>query len=249
MQLRISVDAESPTSPLFAEAFYKGVCGETYTLGYSQKYDGSTDWAGFATPRNWFEIQLCREKGYNFYYGDHAYFGRNHFYRITKNAFQHNGIGKSDCKRFLWHGIEIKPWKRGRDIIICPQSDIFFLLRGIDKADWIEKTISEISRFSDRKIIIHEKRNQIALKKLMPDAHCVIVHSSNAAVEAVLSGVPAICLGHCAASLMSVASISRIEDLYFPENRLEWAGVLADNQWTFDEIESGAAWKVLNETI
>jgi hypothetical protein len=48
---------------------------------------------------------------------------------------------------------------------------------------------------------------------------------------------------------MSVNKISDINNLKYPENRLEWAGSLADNQWTLEEIKSGLAWERLNEKI
>ena len=91
------------TSPKFCEAFAQGCGGEV-----SDTYQGG-DWSGFASPDNWDDVQRARQDGFNFYYGDHGYFGRRQFYRITKNDYQHNGDGHSDCSRLAYFGIDIKP--------------------------------------------------------------------------------------------------------------------------------------------
>lgn len=228
------------TSPKFCEAFAQGCGGEV-----SDTYQGG-DWSGFASPDNWDDVQRAKQDGFDFYYGDHGYFGRRQFYRITKNDYQHDGNGHSDCSRLSYFGIDIKPWHQGDYVIICPQSEEFMRLHGINRSDWIDDCINEIRKHTDRKIFIRNKRDLKPLQRVLDRAYCIVTYSSNIAVDAILSGVPAICLGKCAASKMSVDSISKINDLYRPENRLEWAGVLADNQWTLPEIRNGDAWRKLN---
>jgi len=240
MPLKVYVRPNELTSPLFAEAFAAGCGGEV-----CEQYQGGP-WAGFGSPDNWRDLQAAIEGGFDWYFGDHAYFGRHHFYRISKNQYQHNGRGHSDCRRFKWHGIEIKSRQHGKNVLICPQSEVFFALRGMNRDFWFAETLAEIQKHTDRPIVVRTKKDPKPFSRQLEKAHCVVTYSSNAAVEAILAGVPAICLHNCAASVMAESKIENIENPYFENDRLEWAGVLADNQWTLDEIKSGMAWRALN---
>ncbi len=233
------------TSPLFAKAFAQG-CGGQVSI---RSYDGG-EWSGFGSPENWHDMHRAIKAGFNWYYGDHAYFQRGKYYRITKNALFHKGNGRSDMKRIAQFHHKALKWVRGGKIIICPQSDTFFRLRhNTTQQDWIDGVIKEIKKHTDKRFVIHQKRDVKPLRECFYDAYCTISHSSNSAVEGLMHGVPAICLADCTASGMTRNSIADIENLLYPDNRYEWAAVLADNQWTLPEISSGMAWRHLNETV
>lgn len=233
---------EEKTSPLFANAFAAGCHGRVrteYVRGH---------WAGFVSPVNFHEMIQARKDAFDFYHGDHAYFGRHQFYRVTKNAFQHRGLGESDGARFERFGIKVKPWKKnGSNIIVCVQSQGYHDRMGCN--DWLERTVKRLRAASDRNIIVREKKSFRPLHADLKNAWCVVTHASNAAVESILAGVPAICTGDCAASVMSRHDPMSIESPIYPEGRFEWASVLADNQWTFAEMAAGDAWRKINETV
>lgn len=232
------------TSPRFCKAFARG-CGGTI----KKKYDGGS-WAGFGSPQLWQDIIAAKASGSPFYYGDHAYFQRGKYYRITKDAFFHTGNGVSDGQRLRNLGISPAPWKKsGSNIIICPQSEVFFQREGLEKFVWLADVIEKIRAYSDRKIIIHGKTDSIPLSHYLNNAHAVVVYSSNSAVEALMNGVPAFALAPCPATNFTLSDLALIEKPLYPDNRDNWAGVLADNQWTLDEIENGTAWRKLNEKI
>jgi hypothetical protein len=69
--------------------------------------------------------------------------------------------------------------------------------------------------------------------------------TSNAAVDAVLAGVPVFCTSPCAAYRMGHADLSKIETPHFPPDREQWAWSLAANQWTLREMASGQCWREL----
>ena len=69
--------------------------------------------------------------------------------------------------------------------------------------------------------------------------------ASNAAVEALLSGVPVFCTGPCAAYRMGKPDVTEIETPALPDDRERWARVLAANQWTLDEMADGTCWREL----
>jgi hypothetical protein len=75
------------------------------------------------------------------------------------------------------------------------------------------------------------------MRTLHPDlarAYLTVTHSSAAAVESLLAGVP-----------VSVSSFSPCRDVA-RDQRQRLFNVLADNQWTLDEIRAGVTWKALN---
>lgn len=228
------------TAPLFADAFAAG-CGGLVTDHYS-----GGPWIGFGSPSTWHDLIEARRRGYDFYFGDHAYFGRHQYYRVTKNAWQHRGIGVPDLKRLAPFYKSVMRWKKnGSKIIVCAQSDAYNARMGWEGDSWLESVVSRLEAHSDREIIVRTKRTAKPLAADLKDAWCVVTHASNAAVEAILAGVPAICTGDCAASIMSLRDPCNVEYPLYPGGRLEWAGVLAANQWTLEEIRKGMCWEAI----
>lgn len=231
------------TSPLISQAMLQG-----FPNARLAKDKDTGDWAGFGSPETWESLMCARRAGRNFYYGDHAYFGRHEYYRITKNAFQHRGIGIPDFDKLKNHlPGGVRPWRKGDHVIVCVQSQSHFDRFG--KSKWLEETLARLKRATDRRIIVREKRSPKPLSAELKNAWCVVTHSSNAAVEAILAGVPAICTADCAASIMSLRDPINIEYPLRPDGREEWAAVLAANQWNLEDIANGTAWKALNETV
>lgn len=105
---------------------------------------------------------------------------------------------------------------------------------------WTETVVGELSRHTDRPILVKEK-GEGDLRSALEDAWCVVCYASNAAIEAVISGVPAIVLGDSAADPVSW-SFNNIESPDWPE-REDWANALAWHQFTLDEMRSGFCWE------
>lgn len=190
--------------------------------------------------------------GRDYFYVDNSYFdvARERQFRITKNALQHSGRGTSDGTRFRALGVPIEPWRTGgHHVLLVPQSEHFMRTVVGAEADWMVPTIHALEALTKRPLLTRAwDRNKgklaMTLRDDLMDAHAVVTWSSAAAITAVLAGVPVITLGQCAAEPMS-GSLQQIESLPRPE-REEWAGVLADQQWTLDEIRNGTAWQALS---
>jgi hypothetical protein len=186
------------------------------------------------------------------WYIDNAYFDttRQTYFRITKNATQHSGLGKSDGMRFRSLGIPINPWRKGSHIVVVQQSESF--MRHVAKyySDYVADAIVKLSDLTDRSILVRlwNRNKHQAGESLLDDlrgAHALVTHSSAAAVTALLEGVP-VAVDRTSAAYPMAGSIDDIESL--PRlDRENWAGVLADNQWTLDEMRNGTAWLMLNE--
>lgn len=229
------------TSPRFAAAFARGCKGRVV-----ENYQGGV-WAGFGSPQNWDSLFLAIRSGNEFYYGDHAYFGRGKYYRITKNALQHSGFGNGSLERLKPFYEEARPWVRGSKVIVCAQSQPYHDRTG--ENDWLDRTLKKLSLATDREIVIRRKNDHRPLQLDLDDAWCVVTQSSAAAIHGLMLGVPAICTSQCAASCMSLSDVLMVEKPYYPDDRMEWAAVLANNQWTLEEIKLGKAWRALNEKI
>jgi hypothetical protein len=200
-------------------------------------------------------INECFEQGRTLYYLDLGYIGRsNHqngkfdgLYRVTRNAYQCNGFGSYPSDRFTELGVELKPWKRkGKHIVVCPMSYNFSIHRGLDHKKWLKDTVAEIAKFTDKEIIIKPKSSDMTLDEALLDAHIIIGYDTNAMVDAVIAGVPAINLGPSAVSPVALQDLSRIESPIYPDRR-QWAYNLTYNQWSLDEMRSGLCWQMLQE--
>ena len=194
------------------------------------------------------------------------------YVRITKNALQCTGYGESDLVRLAAHEVEIKDWREptlekatggARKILITCQSGWWYIQHGTTLNDWVNRVIDEIREYTTRPIKIRLKPradyekppnvqlcnditapdDEVPFEEDLTEAFCVVTHSSNTAVEAILAGVPAFVLGQSAAQPFACNDLKLIEApfLLFGD-RWEWAGVLADNQWTLKEIREGKAW-------
>ena len=231
------------TSPRFARAFAFGCKGRITTE--AEHVDGPI--AMFGSPHIWGVLTRAQEEGRAVYYGDHAYFGRQKFYRITKDAYQHDGRGRTNGLRFRVLGIDIEPWKTGRHILVCPPDRNYARLHGLDETAWIRGTLRTLRRHTDRPVRLRMRngaeRNPVSLRDALRDAHALVTHHSNAAVEALCMGVPVFVTGECAARSMGGTDLTKIETPEYPDDRKRWAGVLADNQWTLDEMRRGMAWR------
>jgi len=233
------------TSPRFARAFAQG-CGGRVVLA-RKKASGPI--AMFGSPHLTAVLASAVAEGRDFYYGDHAYFRRFQFYRVTKNGYQHHGSGKASRDRFERLGIEIEPWKRGRDILICPPDHAYALRAGFDADEWLASTVATLRVHTDRPLRFRARvgaeRNVVTLRAALKDCHAMVTHHSNAAVEALCMGYPVFVTGDCAARALAETDLGKIETPRYPRDRRRWAAVLADNQWTFAEMAEGAAWRKL----
>jgi len=125
----------------------------------------------------------------------------------------------------------------------------------MDPEQWVSETIAEIKKHTDRPIEIRLKRPRTDRLKedtmeeaLDRNVHCLVTYNSVAAVEAVMLGKPAICLGPNAAGVVSSNLLSEIENPKYPDADLReaWLRHLSYSQFTFDEMSNGTAWGILN---
>lgn len=190
---------------------------------------------------DWLRVLKSKE---TFYYIDNAYFDqtRGTRFRVTKNALQWTPRAEhSTCERFLKLGVAIQPWRHATDkgyILICPQSDDHMRYTvGWTGRNWLRETLARYDgdRVKVRAWSADKTTIMQTLSEDLRDARCLVTHTSAAAVMATLAGLPVVCDRQCAAFGM------------YGRDRLWWAGVLADNEFTIEEMKDGTAWRMLNK--
>lgn len=196
----------------------------------------------------------------DFYYVDNGYLGNDlakRWFRIIKNHVHDvRDIKDRDRSRLDALTFSVQPRSHGRTILLAPPSAKSFTIWDIDQEIWIQDTLRQIRMHTDRPVVIREKRSRDERMKvdtmtqaLARDVHCLVTYNSVAAVEAVMAGKPAICLGPNAAAVVSSTSLSEIENPLFPDADLReaWLRHLSYSQFSFTDMSDGTAWRILND--
>ena len=238
--------------------FAEGANGRVAGLGESRLSPGAAFFYGM-TGHTLPLIERCRRGGRAWYYADNAYYiGRGGYFRVTRNAYQHDGSGVAGPERFARFGLTPAPWRKGgRHILVTTQSELFYRLAlGTTRKAWLAQVWSQLRAATDRPIVVcHKPLPRVSgnaaagagFEAHLANAHALVTHSSSTAVKALLDGVPVFCLGACMASVLGRADLARIEAPSYPDGREPWLWNLAANQWTREEMTDGTCWKQLHE--
>lgn len=194
--------------------------------------------------------------GREWVYIDRGYFGAtvgndySGYFRATRGAFMHDGAGAAKPDRWNRLGKLIMPWKRNGDhVLVCPPGPVYASLRGFDAAKWLEDTLATLKQSTDRELRVRAKPGKGVppepLSQALRGCHALVTHSSNAAVDALIAGVPVFPTAKCSASRMGIADVRRIEMPYYPDDREQFCWNLAQNQWLLSEMRSGECWRYL----
>jgi hypothetical protein len=197
-------------------------------------------------------VAYAKQSGQYFFYVDHAYFSRGHgqSYRVSRNRYEAGPVRDCPPDRIEAHEVVLKPWQRGgRNVLVCPPTDYFVAAHGC--ADWLDTTLAAVQRHTDRPIVVRRKpqpgETVEPLAEALSKAHALVTHSSNVAIEAVLAGVAVFVSPSSAAAPMGLTDLSSIETPVYPD-RDKWLAHLAYCQFSFEEMRSGAAWRMLLES-
>lgn len=190
----------------------------------------------------------AQAEGRDWYYADNGLIpSAGRFFRVAKNAVQAVVPGAADWRRADALGVAMRPWGRtGRHVLVCLQSDEF-MATVCGQPAFNEMIGEHIAAVTDRPVAMRRKGDAVPLEDALVDAWCVVTWQSNAAIDAIMAGVPAIVLGESAAAPMAGTRLGQIEDPPTPDGRAEWLATLAASQWTLDEMRAGDCWRAWNE--
>jgi hypothetical protein len=169
-------------------------------------------------------------------------------------------------------GINLKDWRTtGNHILICTQRNGGWSMKGLNVSQWLEKTVDEIKKYSNRPIIVRghpgDKSAKSYLKSKLgrytvstnehilddfKNAWAVVTYNSTPGVAASIEGIPAFITDPVpqTSQAYSVANydLSKIENPDL-KDRQAWIEKLAMCHWNFNELSNGTAWQHIKKYI
>ncbi len=145
----------------------------------------------------------------------------------------------------------LKPWREtnpGKHVLIGMPGTSFGRCIGMHVEPWMQAIEERVKKATNRKILVRNKwSSDIPLDDHLKNAHCVVTHSSNIAVDATWRGVPAICEKWCPTWPIS-SSLDDLENSIqnpLMPDRTDWWNSLMCQQYTLREMAEGLAWKYM----
>lgn len=224
--------------PVVGKTKSKMIC-EAFIQGAAKGAEGHVFYGVNETNvKEWKEI---KSRGEDWFYIDNSYFDsvRGQQFRVTKNRVQIDPVLlESDGKRFNDLGLQLQ-WPQdnpdGHDVFVYQSESFMDCVSG--NPLWLDKyprtTLTHVR---------HWDRNKLKLQKTLEQdlrgARKLVTHSSAAAVTALIEGIPIV-----VSEMSAVHSLSGA----WPADRLRTLSVLADNQYTLNEMKDGTAWQMLHK--
>lgn len=168
--------------------------------------------------------------------------------------------------------IDTLPWRtQGNHILICLQRNGGWSMGKLDVMDWCNNTITEIKKYTDKKIIVRahpgDKMAKNYLKIDQPNvflstnasitddlknAWATVTFNSSPGAVSALHGIPVFVTDPAAkrsqAYEVANTDLSKIEN---PEifERQHWIEKVAMSHFNFEDLLDGTAWKIIREYI
>ncbi len=103
--------------------------------------------------------------------------------------------------------------------------------------NWTEDTLKLVSKYTDRKVVVHNKFSEKPLNLLLKDAWAFVSLQSTAGFTAMSKGIPSYFTED------TLSHIGKIQNIENPNINYKIFDNLAYGQWTLKEIETGEAWE------
>jgi len=214
-------------------------------------------------------MQRCWQDHRDFYYMDSGYIGNlksllnplgnKNWHRIVHNNLQHDTIIPRSSDRLDRMKISMQNRRYGRRIIVAAPDDKPCRFYGIDREQWVAETVATIKQHTDRPVVVRDRAARRAdrvftdplSEVLKDDVHALVTFNSNAAVEAVIDGIPVFVLAPAhAAAPVGNRDLACINDPHWAsaDQRHAWLCHLAYCQYSVKELRDGTAFRMMNET-
>ena len=178
------------------------------------------------------------------------------YWRLTFNENQIKEIrGEWDNKRFCRFNMPLRTMKKdGEQVYIVAPSqnglDVYDIKKSVDQ--WIDETVAEVKKYTDRPIKIRKKVNKKARGSrgfcdTLENIYCVISLHTMAVTEVLREGIPVISLVPGVLKNYSSNKISQINDLYYPSDndRGRLFNCLTNIQFENAELMDGTAYETM----
>lgn len=208
-------------------------------------------------------MRQCANDRVPWFMVDNGYFGARRYdgyYKISRNGFQCDGLGVPDYDRLAevlaitGQSIRHKWRKRSlkAHVLICPPIVEYERCHWFSHTHWLRFVTHAVRKATERKFRLRYKpgdkrgTDSRTLEDDFTHCHAVVTHDSNIAVEAIMEGIPAFVTGTSPAQVFGNVDLALIDKPRRDANRLKWLAILANNQWTLDEIASGMACEAIS---
>jgi len=138
-------------------------------------------------------------------------YGMNGVFPTTANYFSNNPDSRRWQQISNHLGITLKDWRKtGKHILICTQRNGGWSMKGLPVTDWLERTVDEIKKHTDRPIVVRghpgdkDAANYLQTKpgryrvstngsilEDFKDAWATITYNSSPGVASSIEGIPA----------------------------------------------------------
>lgn len=215
------------------------------------------------------------QAGRHFLFFDKGYLDRANYVRVAIDAWQPLAYFRSarPPDRFERFRLKVDTRRNGEEILFAGSSQKYANFHDLgDATKYAERIIHKLRRKTSRPIVYRPKPSWAAhhpdeckpiegtrfsspgtpISEELKNCHLLVTHGSNAAVDALLAGVPVMALGSGVFNDMSMGEdYGKIEVPYFPsrEKRLQFFYDLAYCQFTLKEFKSGEAWAELRSIL
>jgi len=217
-------------------------------------------------------VDQCIKDSRDFYYIDTGYFGnfpssgnpggKKLYHRIVKNENQHTAIRDVPDDRYNSllkqdPRLEFKGWKKyNKKILLVMPNPKACKYYDVNYNEWVEQTKTDIARYIDLPVEVRYKGTRSGRNHensiydaLDEGVFATVAFNSIAALESIMYGVPAFISVPCCASPIANTDLSKLSDPFMPSKTdiVATATSLAYGQYTIPEIESGFAWKTMEQ--
>lgn len=182
----------------------------------------------------------------DFIYIDHGYMGDSHrtfskengpkflrfngYFRFIRNDFYFNNFSLNESQdRFKKLNIDLKDLNNQGEYIILsePSNDT---KKFLNIENWTNETIDKLKKYTDRKIIVHNKFSKMPLDEVLKKAYAFVSCQSTAGFKAIIDGTPSYFTHR---SMKRYGSIEEINNRNLNYKLLYAA---ANNQWKINEF-------------
>jgi len=174
------------------------------------------------------------------------------WHRLVRNHIHHDQMFEAPVDRLANFASFPKPWREsGEKILIIEPGPFAANIFHVDLKTWKYDVERELKKYTDKKIVFREKAEKKIRTSLVEELHnedyyCVISINSNAATEAIWSGIPVITLDRHITTPVSRSKLSDINNLARP-HLARWLCAVSYSQFTQEELYDGTAIKILRK--
>lgn len=145
----------------------------------------------------------------------------------------------------FWVGI--KPWRKtGSHVLLALPTGNFGKAVGVEYDEWFKTIEQRIQQHTDRPIKIRAKDASAPIEADLADCWALVTHSSNAAVDAVLAGIPAFVEPTSPTAPLGNLDLAGISSPALLDREAWWRSLLCQ-QFTQTELSDGTAAPYLRE--